>query len=312
MTNSNQIQANANFKNCGILFGRAQKSAKRALRRKNKRLATEGLRKRLDVTVAAMTALSFTVVAILAVCFIAWLASAGVDWTLSREIWRDIMDSQLGGIVVAILRVSLAILASALLAEPLKPHLRSWYSDGASSLGPAAIIIEDESKSKWYSFAGGMGLLIVLVLGMWKTSQIRVEMAMQIDLLPASAFYQVYVPPVATFIECIIGIPALEFMVYTVTSIRKRLADNRLVRLLDKESDLKGSIRKYLGAIDMELAGMNSGYTWNHVFQASPALTEILDDMDIAPTHKPNLVGESKANMAHGHYPFGADTTGAA
>jgi len=183
---------------------------------------------------------------LLLVAFAAYVFSAIIDANQSFVLWVDIMDSDIGGGVVAAARVALAILSSVLLFEPYSPILTGR---SARPQGQSGAQLANRSKTKWVYSAAGFILSAALVFMMWLATSQRIGLEILTGLIPGQAGYRSMVPIAAVIVEILTGFALIEVFVLGVGNIRKVYLSVSLGRLRKKRGKRLAMIENYWNSI---------------------------------------------------------------
>jgi len=163
-----------------------------------------------------------------------WFFSAYIDFIISRNLWQDLVGStSVVAVLPAAALVTFAILASAMIGEPVHPLLtrrsliryRMKITNSASGK-----FLERHSKIKWAVAAFGIIIGIGLIIIMSVASHTRVIMELTAGILNFGSAYQTVIPPILMFLEIVTGIFLLQFVLVCHFGVKKRFYEWRVHR----------------------------------------------------------------------------------
>ena len=224
------------------------------------------------------TTLSFRT--LLTVSAILWSASAVMDFYISRTLWADLLGSYKLAVIPATLRVSMAVITSTLLAEPIFPmwtRRSDSSSDGDGGRSAASRFLIDRMHTRWYFFGAGVILSGILIWLMAILSARRFSLEVASGLVPPDAIYLQWAPVGAVFFEIISGILLLEYITLCLVVIRRRLAARKHKRYLRKARHLSRDVYNGWDVIQQDIERCQAARTVPPKVTIGPDLGKLLD-----------------------------------
>ncbi|UCG63197.1 MAG: hypothetical protein JSV52_07930 [Candidatus Zixiibacteriota bacterium] len=219
-------------------------------------------------------------VAMLFVGTVTWSASAYIDFSLSNTLWSDIIGSKSGGAVMAIARVAFAVVASAMMFDPIVPVLSRKSRRGRNPESVSEQILAKRSRAKWLYCSMGLVLASGLVYLMLVASKTRVGLEIAAGILPFDSNYQQFVPAAAVVIELITGIAFLELLCWTAGWTRRGIVQVRINRARRRYERAVSEIGNNQTGLDSDRRQLEQAGVEPPELFVSGHLREMLDELE--------------------------------